>query len=143
MADNTNNNELFTKLTRNVITKGKFHGIPKRNIGEAIFFTGLVGSIILAINFTDLVTIASTLVLCPLIFIICVRGFYHRSLLQILQSEYRFRRNRRELHLRGPEYVRKENRYANEETADESYIETITRVLREKLKEFVEKNSST
>lgn len=142
MADNSNNQNISTQLTQNVITKGKFHGIPKQNIFEAIFFPVAVGSIIVAINFTDLVTIASCLVLCPLLFFICIRGFYHRSVLQILQSEYKFRKNRRVLHLRDPKYVRKENRYANEETSDESYAERIARILREKLKDFIEKNSS-
>lgn len=142
MQNDINKNELYTQLNENVIIKGKFYSIPKQNIREALFFTLLVAGIINGIHFTDLVKTVSSIVLCPVIFLVCIRGIKHRSVLQILYSEYKFRKRRRSLHLRGPEYVRKESKYASEESADESIAETVGRIALTKFRDFIEKYSS-
>ena len=138
---NVENDPLCTRLNKNVITKGKTFGIPNHNIVEAIFFVFLTVLIILAINFTKLVTNICLIILVPIVLIFFLRGLKSRSVLQLLVSEIKFRINRKILHLRSPEYVRKENRYANEESADESVVEAIGRIAKEKYREFIEKNS--
>ena len=138
---NIENDPLYTRLNRNVITKGKTFGIPNHNIVEAIFFVFLVVLIILSINFTKLVTNICLIILVPIVSIFFLRGLKSRSVLQLLISEIKFRINRKIIHLRSPEYVRKENRYANEESADESVVEAIGRITKEKYREFIEKYS--
>lgn len=142
MQDELNEKDLYTRLNKNVMIKGRFYSIPKQNIREAVIFTLLTFGIINGIHFTNLVKTASGVILCPIIFIVCIKGIKHRSVLQILYSEYKFRKRRRILSLRGPEYVRKESKYASEETAEESVAETVGRIALTKFRDFIEKNSS-
>lgn len=133
--------DLNTWLNQNVITKGKIRGIPKRNIYEAVFFTTTATLIIGSIHFTQIVTIISLIVLIPIIFLLTIRGIKNRSVLSILVAEIKFHKNRRILHLRSAEYVRKENKYAKEENCDESVIETIIRITKNKLINFIDEYS--
>lgn len=128
-----NNN---TVLNENVLTKGKFHGKSYRNIAESIVFAGIVAYIILRINFTELVTNMSLLILCPLVMYLCIKGIKNRSVTEIIQAEIKHRFKRRRLHLRGPEYVRKESKYAKEQT-NESLVESVWNKIREKAEIFI------
>ena len=137
-----NNKIPRVRLNWNVLSKNRIYGIPKVNIVEAIFFTIAVWLIILSINFTKLVSSVCILVLCPIVFVCGVKGIKSRSVLQFLLSNIKFVRNRKMLHLRGPEYKRKENQYASQENIDESVVEKIIRLAGEKLRKFIEENSS-
>ena len=99
-----NNKIPRVRLNRNVLSKNRIYGIPKVNIVEAIFFTIAVWLIILSINFTKLVSSVCILVLCPIVFVCGVKGIKSRSVLQFLLSNIKFVRNRKMLHLRGPEF---------------------------------------
>lgn len=90
-------------LNKNVISKGKTFGIPNRNIFEAVFFTSLTEYCIVSINFTKVAFVSCTVIICPIVFGLFLRGLKNRSVLQILFSSIKFHFNRRELHLRSPE----------------------------------------
>lgn len=137
-----NNKIPRVRLNRNVLSKNRIYGIPKVNIVEAIIFSIAVWLIILSINFTKLVSSVCILVLCPIVFVCGIKGIKSRSVLQFLLSNIKFVRNRKMLHLRGPEYKRKENQYASQENIDESVVEKIIRLAGEKLRKFIEENSS-
>lgn len=92
-------------LNKNVISKGKTFGIPNRNIFEAVFFTSLTEYCIVSINFTKVAFVSCTVIICPIVFGLFLRGLKNRSVLQILFSSIKFHFNRRELHLRSPEYT--------------------------------------
>jgi hypothetical protein len=130
-------------LNKNVISKGKTFGIPNRNIFEAVFFTSLTEYCIVSINFTKVAFVSCTVIICPIVFGLFLRGLKNRSVLQILFSSIKFHFNRRELHLRSPEYVKKENQYANEETINESFFESIWRHIQKWLRSFIEKYSDS
>lgn len=129
-------------LTRNVIEKNKILGKNKRNIKEANVFTLLIALIVVAIPFTFTVTIIICVVLCPLTFLACIVGIKHLSLTEILSAEREFRKNRRRLHLRGPEYVRKKNKTAYSDSEEESLAERTFKYFKQRLDDFVEKYST-
>lgn len=145
MADEKNQNvdEGETRvITKNVINKNKFLGFNKRNWGEAILYTFIVVAIIFAIPFTDIVTTMCNIVLGPLVFFVNLYGIKHRSLSEILIAEMNFRNNRRRLHLRGPEYVRKKYKTTYTESEDESLAEQHFKLLKQGFDEFIEKYAS-
>ena len=128
----------ISELTQNVIERNKVMGINKRNIGEAIIFTLLIFLIVVVIPFTELVTIIICIVLCPVAFIGCIKGIKHLSVTEILFAELEFRKNRRRLHLRGPQYVRKKSRNSYSESEDESLAEKCFRFIKQRFYEFLD-----
>lgn len=129
-------------LTKNVINRNKILGFNKRNWGEAILYTTIVACIVFAIPFTDIVTIMSLVVLVPLVFFVNLYGIKHRSLSEIIIAEMNFRSNRRRLHLRSPEYVRKKSKTTYTESEDESLAEQHFKLVKQGLNEFIEKYAS-
>ena len=139
MAENDNEvKKRISELTQNVIERNKFMGMNKRNIGEAIIFTLLIFLIVVAIPFTDLVTTIVCIVLCPVAFIGCIRGVKHLSLTEALAAELQFRKYRRRLHLRGPQYVRKKSKNSYSESEDESLAEKCFRIIKQRFNEFID-----
>ena len=139
MADNDKEakKEVY-ELTKNVIERNKFMGQNKRNIAEAIISSLLILTIIIAIPFTDLVTTIVCIVLCPVAFIGCLRGVKHLSVTEAFMAELQFRKYRRRLHLRGPQYVRQKSRNSYSESEDESLAEKSFRLLKQRFNEFLD-----
>lgn len=136
-----NEDELLFNLTRNVIQKNKFLGIEKRNWLEAIIEGVLIFLLIMVLPFTPIVKIISTIVIEIVLGFFNLRGFKNRSLLQIIMDEYRFKKNRRKLHLRGPEYKWTKGAYAYEEDGNKSELEKLYGLIKRGITEFIEKNS--
>lgn len=126
-------------LTKNVIEHSKVMGIGKRNIVEAIIFTFLILAIIQLIPFTNLVKIITSIVLGAFSIFLNIVGIKHRSITEIVVAELRFRKNRRRLHLRGPEYVREKFKSDISESEDESIAERYFKLFKAKLDDFVER----
>lgn len=129
-------------LTKNVIEKNKLLGRNKRNWREAILFTCAILLIVLLIPFTDLVTIIVCVVLCPITFFLALTGIKHFSLTEILEAEKKFRQNRRRLHLRSAEYVRKKNKTAYTDGEEESLAEKTFKYFKQRFDDFVEEYGS-
>ena len=125
----------YAELTANVLQKGKLFGIPYRNYIEAILGALLVFIIINLLPFTPLVTTISSIVLCISVIFFAIRGFKNRSITQIFFAEMRFRKRKRRLHLRTPEYKR---RARLEGYNDESVFETIIRKAKSGYYEFID-----
>ena len=127
--------------TKNVIQSERFMGIQKRNIYEAIAIVVFLIVVIASLPFTSVVKTMSIIVLCPTTLIICIRGVKNRSIGQIITAEIKFRKNRRELHLRGPEYKREKGEMHYDENANDSIAEKGIRIVRTKINEFIGKYS--
>lgn len=140
MAEQEVKNEVY-HLTKNVIESSRIMGIRKRNIVEAILFTGLILTIINIIPFTNLVKIISSIILGLFSVVLNIKGIKHRSLTEVIVAELKFRKRRRRLHLRGPEYVRQKFQSDISETEDESLAERLYRQFKSSLDEFVEQYS--
>ena len=139
MPEDNEKVEVYT-LTKNVVNRSKFLGMEKRNLVEAIIFTALVLYIVnVAIPFTPLVKIICSLVLGIFTFALNIIGIKKRSLTEILVAEIKFRQNRRRLHLRGPEYVRKRVISNYTESEDESLAERYFKLAKEYIDGFVER----
>lgn len=139
-ADSKDNKEgKLYNMTKNVINKGKIFGKNKRNWAEAIIYTIIVIVVVLSIPFTKLVETITLLVLVPVVFGTNLIGIKHRSLSEIIIAEINFRNNRRRLHLRGPEYVRKNYKSTYTESEDESLAEHHYKLIKQRIDEFVEK----
>lgn len=103
--------DLIYQMNKNVVQQGSFLGIPYRRWIEAIVFASIGAGIICIINFTALVKgIAGTMAFVSL-FGIFLRGIMNRSITEVLIDEIKFQKNKRVLHLRGPEYVRKKREF--------------------------------
>lgn len=124
-------------LPKNVITKGKWFGIQRQNYYEAFFFTTLVFIIIAIVPFTKIARVMFSIVLCTLTFYVFLKGIQERSLLQVLMDELKYRNSRCKLHLRGPEYVRKESKYKNYENSNATGFEAVFKKLKTRINEFI------
>lgn len=129
-------------LTKNVINKNQLLGINKRNWAEAAIWVSGITLIVTAIPFTKIVTQMTLIVLLPIAFLLNLKGIKHRSLSEMVVAEINFRNNRRRLHLRGPEYVRKKYKTTYTESEDESLAEQHYKLLKQGLSDFVEKYAS-
>lgn len=139
MAEKENNKNEVYHLTKNVIEHSKILGIRKRNIVEAVVFTFLILAIVNAIPFTRLVKIISSLILGGFSIALNLRGIKHRSVTEVVAAEIKFRKRRRRLHLRGPEYVRQKFQSDISETEDESIAERYFKRIKAGIGEFVER----
>lgn len=100
------NNEISFIFTINIVDTGAFLGIPWRRWIEGLCFGGVGVLIICAINFTSLVKTIISLIVFFTLFFFGVKGIMNRSITEMLLAEIKFWKNRRELHLSGPEYLR-------------------------------------
>lgn len=143
MKDEFDKDWLLTNFHSNILTKGKTHGIPHKNIIEALIAVVIIALIILIIPFTKVVTNVLLIVLCLTTFIVFIRGYKRRSISSIIKAEKQFKKNRRILHLRSPEYKKEEVKLANEEYTDESFFQSVYRLAKERIVEFVDKYSES
>lgn len=124
--------------TSNVIEKSKFHGIEKTNLAEAIVVPAAVALFIVAIPFTDIVKGMSTAVIVPVLFVVFVKGYKNRSIIQFIKDELKFKHRRRVEHLRGPEYKRKEKKQF-ENYEEYGFIKSFITKSKQRLDDFIEK----
>lgn len=107
MEDNNEQNDVIYRITPNVIETGYFFGIPVRRWVEAIVFCVLFDLFVMAIPFTTTVHTVLIIVIDAVLFGFSLHGIHNRSIIQFAIAEWKFRKTRRVLHLRGPEYVKK------------------------------------
>lgn len=137
-----NEDERLFELTKNVIRKDQLLGIDKRNWLEAIVEGVLVLLFIMILPFTAIVKIVSIIVIEVVLWFFNLRGYKNRSLIQIILAEYKFKKNRRMLHLRGPEYRWTKGAYTyNEDDSNKSEIEKLYGFIKKHVSRFVEKYS--
>ncbi len=129
-------------LGQNIIENGKVFGVERRNLIETVISVGFVTILIMLIPFTKYVKVFSISVIDLVLGYINIRGIQHRSVTQIIIAEIKFRKNRRMLHLRGPEYTRKKGVYSFEEAGNESTFESWTRAVKEFIAKFIERYGS-
>lgn len=137
-----NEDEMLFNLTKNVIQKDKILGISKRNWVEAIVEGVLIFGLIAVLPFTPIVKIVSLIVIEVVLGFFNLRGYKNRSLIQIITAEYKFKKNRRELHLRGPEYKWTKGAYKyDEDDGNKSEFEKLYGFAKKRISGFVEKYS--
>ena len=115
-------------IINNVIEQGNFLGFPYRQWAEAIGFTLLFILIVLLIPFTKIAKFFICLVYGFTIFGFSLKGIKNRSITLFLSDEYKFRKNRRILHLRGPEYIKTKADIQSYEGGDDFIGKQIERI---------------
>lgn len=115
-------------IISNIIEIGNLLGFPYRQWAEAIGFTLLFILIIALIPFTFWVRFFICLVYGFTIFTISLNGIKNRSVTQFLLDERKFRKNKRVLHLRGPEYMKSKADIQSYEGGEDFIGKQITRV---------------
>lgn len=133
--ENEKNNLVY--LNPNVFEKDKVLGISKRNWGEAFIKTIIIFAFLQSINFVPSVRIVIQVISCITCITINLVGIRHRSIGQILSAELKFRKNRRQLHLRSVAFKRRESDYETEDT-DTSIAERIIKKVKQRIHEFVD-----
>lgn len=128
-------------LSKNVIAKEKFFKFNKRNLIEAIVSFLVLQLILEIMNFTGIVRIFVTIIIGTALVWFMVKGIKNRSVTQILMAEYQFRKRKRELCLRGPEWKRKEGAYKYAESRDEAALRKFVATAKNRLDEFIEQYS--
>lgn len=126
------------QLTPNVIESGTLLGIPHRNWIEAVASSLIAVFIITAIPFTPVYTGVLCIMVSSALIAINLKGIQNRSVTQMIVAEISFLKNRRILHLRGPEYaktVQNFNMYLN---ADKSNGEIILGKITEALNNYAD-----
>lgn len=129
------------RLTQNVLTNDKVLGLNKRNWAEAIIITAMFLIGLNLIPFTMIVRGFASAVFGTSLFVFLLRGIKHRSVIQMILKEYKFRKNRRRLHLRSPEYVRKKVRSSYSESEDESIAEHYFKYVKGRIDRFIDEYS--
>jgi hypothetical protein len=113
MDENNSQNDVIYTITPNVIETGYFFGIPIRRWVEAVGFSLLFDILMLIIPFTTTVHTVLIVVMDAVIFGFSLHGIHNRSIIQFTVAEIKFRKTRRILHLRGPEYVKKKQDFSS------------------------------
>lgn len=142
MAEQPHDKEIIEITIEQNVSKG-FGILPiaGRNVIEAILFTGIVISIICHINFTNIVKGFYLLIFGIGIFVSVLRGYKNRSFTQIAVDYIVTLKNRKVLHLRGPEYVRQEIKLKDTSGSDKTYAEQSVEWGKARLHSFIEKYS--
>ncbi len=125
-------------LEKNVLDKGYIFTIPVRNIIEGAIVTLIIIYIICSINFTTYVKVFSCLVYGTGTMFVFIRGYKNRSFIQIIQDYIHALRNRKILHLRGPEYERQDVAIKEGEGDDKSILAKWFDEVKERLRGFTE-----
>ncbi len=138
MKDREEDREMNYQLRLNCIENDSFLGISYRKWVDTFVFGGAVFLIIMVIPFTSLVTtILLVTIMIPTI-MLCIHGICNRSVSEMLFAEMRFRKNKRVLHLRGPEYVRQKTDFSKYAGGDETNGERIVRTIKESLNRYAD-----
>lgn len=140
---NNKDKEISTEydFNENVVRKHKVGKTSMRNIAEGVLFGGCGVLIVCQINFVlQIKTMVSVIVFVSILFG-SIRGIKRKSFTQVVLKEIAFRRNRRKLHLRSPEYEQKESRFKSDDGDEKSYAAVYIEKFKQQINEFVEKYS--
>ena len=138
LADNNEETTRDLMLGKNIVKVGEIFGIKTRNLIEGIICAFLVVIIISNINFKPQIKLILNLSGAVLAILGNIKGIKNKSLSQNLLAEIKFRKRKRKLHLRSPEYIREV--VNGGEYEDESAFERWTRKNKERIDRFVEEN---
>ena len=141
MDEEEKNAPITYSFTDNVIKKGVFLNNPTRNWIEAALSTAFVLWVINSIHFTGIVRLIASLTFGGATFFFMLKGIKNRSVTEILIAEIKFRRGRRKLHLRGPEYKRQKKDFSSMEGGNESIAQRYWKEWRQKLLDFAKENT--
>ncbi len=108
------------RISGNVVKESSILGIPLRNWIEGAVFALIVFWIIQQIPFTTTVKNIFRVIYCGAVFIGGLIGIKNRAVTEFLVDEIKFLKNRRRLHLRGPEYERNKKEYKHYEVGHSS-----------------------
>lgn len=123
-------------IFKNVLRKGLLLNIPYRNWVEAVIFSFFGVCLVCLIPFVKKVKITVCVIVVILIFFASLRGIKNRSITQIVIAELIFKRRRRRLHLRTPEWQKQTRQEIN---TNESLAESVVFRFRDGIDDFVEK----
>lgn len=126
-------------ISLNCIESGTFFNIPHRRWIEAVIFTIIVIVIIKFIPFTTVVGNVLCITLGAPTFGFFLKGIKNRSVTEMILAEIRFRRNRRVLHLRGPEFKKEKQDFSKYAGGDETNAERFIRRIKELLNGYADK----
>ena len=130
---------IVVPLETNVMQKGFFYSFARRNIIEGLAIAGAVCYGISYIDFTTPVMLWHMGVFGIGIFFFVARGYKNRSFLQAAHDYIHTLRTRKQLHLRGPEYVRQDIKIQEGEGADESIAKRFIGRTNKRLDKFIER----
>jgi hypothetical protein len=126
-------------LNRNIVSKGKtFLGRPVRMWLEGVIFGMLGVALVRLVPFVGSVKILLSIIAFLTLLVLNVIGIKNRSWTQCVLSAIKYSRNRRRLHLRSPEYVRK-IKY-EEDIDNASPAEQLARKIQQRFDGFIEEN---
>ena len=137
---NPENMEVF-ELTSNIISTGQILGMKQRNVIEGGIMTYIAIRIIGNIPFIFKVKVVLWILVSIALMIFNIRGIKGCALTEILIAEIRFRKNKRELHLRGPEYVKEKKSSYGSNYSEKSIAEEVIDWGRGHLDRFLKENS--
>lgn len=127
-------------FNHNIISRHRIWGVGKRNIIEGAISTIIADLIILAIPFVSEVKIVLLISVSAVVLIFNIRGICNRSVSEIIIDEIKYQNRKRELHLRGPEYVKEKTTSYGGGYSDQSIAEQAIGKIKERIDEFLEKN---
>jgi hypothetical protein len=136
---NENEEKSRYNISLNCMESEQFFGIPHRRWFEAIFFAFIVIVIIRLIPFTDVVKNVLSFTFGGSTFAFFLKGLFNRSVTEILMAEIKFSKNRRVLHLRGPEYKKQKQDFSKYAGGDETNAERLIRRFKEALNGYADK----
>lgn len=136
MKESQNHQQESSEITKNVLNKNNFIGFQKRNWIEGILAASAATYIIRLIPFVSSIKSVVTVITFSTILFVTLVGIKSRSLTQVLIAEYKFKKNRRKLHLRSCEYVR-EKTIEKENNEDLSYAGRIWKNINKRIDKFI------
>ena len=141
---NNNSGDLITvELESNVLQKGFFFSFARRNVVEALILSGLICYIISQINFTNFVMLMHMGVYGIGTFFFVARGYKNRSFVQTAQDYIHTLKTRKQLHLRGPEYVRQDIKIQEGEDSNQSIAQRFAGKAGKRLNKFMDEYGET
>ena len=141
MRNPNSKNPLEYTFNKNIIGGKKIFGINTRNIIEAIISIMLAGAVITAIPFVNEVKILLLIVAVIGLGGFNLKGIRQRSVSEMAIAWFRYKKNKRELHLRGPEYVKEKKNTINAGYSDKSVAEELIGKLKKRVDRFLAENS--
>lgn len=138
MAQNNETNDPEYSIISNVVESGYLLGIPYRNWLEGIISFLLILIFVLLIPFTNVVRAVIVIIYGLGAFIFNLRGIMNRSLSQMFIAELNFRRNRRILHLRGPEFKKSKQDFSKYLGSDESNGKILLLKIRDRVNSYAD-----
>ena len=136
MNEAQNHQQESSEITKNVLDKNNFMGFQKRNWIEGVIAASAATYLIRLIPFvSSLKSVVSVITFSTILFVTLV-GIKSRSLTQVLVAEYKFKKNRRKLHLRSCEYVR-ERTLDKGNYEEQSYAGRIYKTINKKIDRFI------